>query len=158
MKKQLFIFSILIVIISIFVSCSTNSSSEVISTTAVTNSNGITHYYEPVTDDNGNVSTIDGNQSIFAEIETKSNGKAVTNKNGTYVTKEHTTVLPFDDETAKSISSTEKSSNTTNEDADNNIVFDPDKPTEETKPTTSTTAEKETQPATDKDGWITKWY
>lgn len=158
MKKQLFIFSILIVIISIFVSCSTNSSSEVISTTAVTNSNGITHYYEPVTDDNGNVSTIDGNQIIFAEIETKSNGKAVTNKNGTYVTKEHTTVLPFDDETAKSISSTEKSSNTTNEDADNNIAFDPDKPTEETKPTTSTTAEKETQPATDKDGWITKWY
>lgn len=166
MKKQLFIFSILIVIISIFVSCSTNSSSEVISTTAVTNSNGTTHYYEPVTDDNGNVSTIDGNQSIFVEIETQSNGKAVTKKDGTYVTNEHTTVLPFDDETAKSISSTEKSSNTTNEGADNNIAFDPDKPTEETKPSTSTTTEKPkttttqktTQPATDKDGWITKWY
>ena len=54
--------------------------SEIISTTAVTNSNGTTHYYEPVTDDNGNVSTIDGNQSIFVEIETQSNGKAVTKK------------------------------------------------------------------------------
>lgn len=93
MKKQLFIFSILIVIISIFVSCSTNSSSEVISTTAVTNSNGTMYYYEPVTDDNGNVSTIDGNQSIFVEIETQSNGKAVTKKDGTYVTNEHTIIL-----------------------------------------------------------------
>lgn len=166
MKKQLFIFSILIVIISIFVSCSTNSSSEVISTTAVTNSNGTTHYYEPVTDDNGNVSTIDGNQGIFVEIETQSNGKAVTKKDGTYVTNEHTTVLPFDDETAKSISSTEKSSNTTNDNADNNVDFEPDKPTGEAKPSTSTTTEKPkttatqktTQPATDKDGWITKWY
>ena len=158
MKKQLFIFSILIVIISIFVSCSTNSSSEVISTTAVTDEQGTTHYYEHVADEKVNISQTAENQGVYAEIETKSNGKAVTNKNGTYVTKEHTTVLPFDDETAKSISSTEKSSNTTNEGVDNNIAFDPDKPTEETKPTTSTTAEKETQPATDKDGWITKWY
>lgn len=169
MKKQLFIFSILIVIISIFVSCSANSSSEDILTTAVTDEQGTTHYYEHVTDEKVNISKTFENQGVYAEIETKSNGKAVTNKNGTYVTKEHTTVLPFDDETAKSISSTEKSSSTTNEGADNNIAFDPDKPTEETKPTTSTTAErtstattttaeKETQPATDKDGWITKWY
>ena len=134
MKKQLLIISIIVVIVSIFVSCSASSSSEDILTTAVTNSNGITHYYEPVTDDNGNISTIDGNQSIFVEIETQSNGKAVTKKDGTYVTNEHTTVLPFDDETAKSISSTEKSSNTTNECADNNVDFEPDKPTEETKP------------------------
>lgn len=170
MNKQLFIFSILIVIISIFVSCSTNSSSEVISTTAVTNSNGITHYYEPVTDDNGNVSTIDGNQSIFVEIETQSNGKAVTKKDGTYVTNEHTTALPIENTTDNPSSTikpvTEKSSDTTNDNADNNVDFEPDKPTEKTKPTTSTTTEKPTttatqkatKPATDKDGWITKWY
>lgn len=169
MKRQLFIISIIVVIVGIFVSCSANRNIESISTTAVTDSNGTTHYYQPVTDDNGYVSTTAENQGVYAEIETKSDGKAVTKKNSTYVTKEHTTVLPFDDETAKSISSTEKSSSTTNEDADNNIAFDPDKPTEETKPTTSTTtektstattttAQKETQPATDKDGWITKWY
>ena len=170
MKKQLFIFSILIVIISIFVSCSANSSSEDILTTAVTNSNGITHYYEPVTDNNGNVSTIDGNQSIFVEIETQSNGKAVTKKDGTYVTNEHTTVLPIENTTDNPSSTikpvTEKSSDTTNDNADNNVDFEPDKPTGETKPSTSTTTEKPkttatqktTQPATDKYGWITKWY
>lgn len=170
MKKQLFIFSILIVIISIFVSCSTNSSSEVISTTAVTNSNGTTHYYEPVTDDNGNVSTIDGNQSIFVEIETQSNGKAVTKKDGTYVTNEHTTALPIENTTDNPSSTikpvTEKSSDTTNDNADNNVDFEPNKPTGEAKPSTSTTTEKPkttatqktNQPATDKDGWITKWY
>lgn len=167
MKKQLFIFSILIVIISIFVSCSTNSSSEDILTTAVTNSNGITHYYEPVTDDNGNVSTIDGNQSIFVEIETQSNGKAVTKKDGTYVTNEHTTALPIENTTDNQSSTikpvTEKSSDTTNDNADNNVDFEPDKPTEKTKPTTTekpttTATQKTTKPATDKDGWITKWY
>lgn len=167
MKKQLFIFSILIVIISIFVSCSTNSGSEVLSTTAVTNSNGITHYYEPVTDDNGNISTIDGNQSIFVEIETQSNGKAVTKKDGTYVTNEHTAALPIENTTDNQSSTikpvTEKPSDTTNDNADNNVDFEPDKPTEETKPTTTekpttTATQKTTKPATDKDGWITKWY
>lgn len=119
--------------------------SEIISTTAVTNSNGTTHYYEPVTDDNGNVSTIDGNQSIFVEIETQSNGKAVTKKDGTYVTNEHTTALPIENTTDNPSSTikpvTEKSSDTTNDNADNNVDFEPDKPTEETKPSTSTTTE-----------------
>ena len=144
--------------------------SEIISTTAVTNSNGTTHYYEPVTDDNGNVSTIDGNQSIFVEIETQSNGKAVTKKDGTYVTDEHTTALPIENTTDNPSSTikpvTEKSSDTTNDNADNNVDFEPDKPTEETKPSTSTTTEKPTtiatqqrnQPTTYRNGWITNWY
>ena len=168
MKKQLLIISIIVVIVSIFVSCSAlhinkEKRSEDILTTAVTDEQGTTHYYEHVTDEKVNISKTFENQGVYAEIETKSNGKAVTNKNGTYVTKGHTTVLPFDDETAKSISSTEKSSNTTNECADNNVDFEPDKPTEKTKPTTTekpttTATQKTTQPATDKDGWITKWY
>ena len=165
MKKQLLIISIIIVIGSIFISCSANSNSEDISTTAVTDSQGTTHYYEPVTDDK--------NTSVYAEIVTDDNGKAVTNKNGTYVTKEHTTVLPIKNETSQPGTSAEKSSGITNNNsADNNVEFEPDKPTDETKPTASTTTEKptttttttktttqkETQPATDKDGWITKWY
>lgn len=176
MKKQLLIISIIVVIVSIFVSCSANSSSEDVSTTAVTDSNGATHYYGPVTDDKGNVSTTDKNQGVFAELETKLNGKAVIDKNGTYVTKEHTTVLPIKDEIIQPSTSTEPTaekqpSGTVNNNADNDVDFESDKPTEETKPTASTTTEKpttttttetttqkESQPATDKDGWITKWY
>ena len=185
MKKQLLIISVLVVIVSIFVSCSVNGcrdgacSIRYNSTTSITDCNGTTHYYEPVTDDKGNASTTDKNQGVFAEIETQSNGKAVTTKDGTYVTNEHTTVLPIKDETTKPSNSaeptTEKSSSDTTkniEDADNVVDFEPTETTEETKPdntttttektttttTTETTTQKETQPATDKDGWITKWY
>lgn len=177
MKKQLFIFSILIVIISIFVSCSTNSSSEVISTTAVTNSNGTTHYYEPVTDDNGNVSTIDGNQSIFVEIGTQSNGKAVTKKDGTYVTNEHTIILPIKNtnptkSTHDNLSSTAKDTT----DVDNHKPFETSTPKEHQSKTTTilnttmsnnnsnkkddqtSNTELETKITTNKDGWIDKWY
>ncbi len=172
MKKQLLIISVLVIIVSIFVSCSANSSGESIPTTAVTDSNGTTHYYEPVTESEST--------SVFAEIATDDNGKAVTKKSGKYVTKEHTTILA----TAKSKTSstenknginkltTQKSSSTTKgmDDADNVVEFDSADTTKETKATTTTTervndnttikttTQKEIQPATDKDGWITKWY
>lgn len=175
MKTRLAIVFLIIVIVSLFVACSENSGSEVISTTAVTDSMGTTHYYESVTDDKGNISTTVENKGVFAEIETQSNGKAVTEKGGTYVTNEHTTIFPIDSVIRNSSiitkSTTEKSSNTTNSNADNNIDFESIKPTRETNPTTSTTTKKEIttsitetttkkeiQPATDKDGWITKWY
>lgn len=169
MKKQSLIISIIVVIISIFVSCSVNNDSEDVLTTAVADSIGTTHYYEPVTDEKGNVSTTKENQGIFAEIETNSDGKAVTKKNGTYVTNEHTTVLPIDsvtDDSSTTNPSTEKSStNTTKHDAlaDNTVDFEhaeeinPTASTTTEKPTTTTTQNK-TQPATDKDGWVTKWY
>ena len=182
MKKQLFIISIVVIIVGIFVSCSAKNGSEDISTTAVTDSKGTTHYYEPVTDGKGSISTTGKNQGVFAEIETDASNKAVTEKNGTYVTIEHTTVLPLESE-AKNTSSTKKqttakaTSDTTEDigEADNNVEFKPDNTTqakpdttattastaaeeETTKPTTESTTKKETQPATDKDGWITKWY
>lgn len=132
--------------------------------------------YESVTYDKGNISTTNQNQGVFAEIEKQSNGKTVTKKDGTYVTNEHITVLPIKDETIKPSSSAdptaeESSSDTTKniDNADNVVEFEPTEATEETKPnttttkktpntTTETTPQKETQPATDKDGWITKWY
>lgn len=190
MKKQLFIISVFVIIISIFVSCSANSSSGEISTTAVTDSNGITHYYEPVTDDKGKISITDKEQGVFAEIETQSNGKAVTKNDSKYVTNEHTTVLPIESvsdgtgstkqqTTAKSSSDTTKNAGN----ADNDLPFEisADDTTKSTEPTTErnsattteeetantsekdtatteTTTKKENQPATDKDGWITKWY
>lgn len=177
MKKRLAIVFLIIVIVSLFVACSENSGSEVISTTAVTDSTDITHYYEPVTDDKGNISTTAENKGLFAEIQTQSNGKAVTKKDGTYVTNEHTTILPIEGVTDNSgttkLDSEKSSSDTIKniEDADNVVEFKPTETAEGTKSTTSTTTEKkittsitetttqkETQPATDKDGWITKWY
>lgn len=171
MKKHILIISIVVLIVSFFVSCSVNSSIDEVSTTAVTDSNGTTHYYEPVTDNKGNISTTAKNPGVFAEIETQPNGKTVTNKNGTYVTNEHTTVLPIENKsnnTSNTIKSeSEKISSDTTKDIDNddNIVeFEPTDTTNETKPNTTTTENNETennkttQSATDKDGWINKWY
>lgn len=167
MKKHILIISIVVLIVSFFVSCSVNSSVDEVSTTAVTDSNGTTHYYEPVTDNKGNISTTAKNQGVFAEIETQPNGKTVTNKNGTYVTNKHTTVLPIEnksDNTSNTIKSeSEKISLDTTKDIDNNddniVEFEPTDTTNETKPNTTTTENnKTTQSATDKDGWINKWY
>ena len=176
MKKQLFIISVLVIIVSIFVSCSVNSSSDEISTTAVTDNNGTTHYYEPITDDKGNVSTTAKNQGVFAEIETQSNGKTVTNKNGTYVTNEHTTVLPIETGSDNTSSTTKPgkitASDTTKDTdkADNDIPFETssEKEPQHTKTTDTDETDKNkestsndntaTKVVTDKDGWIDKWY
>ena len=167
MKKQLLIISIIVVIVSIFVSCSVNKEGNIQlpSTTAVTDEQGTMHYYEPVTE---NEST-----SVFAEIVTDDNGKAVTKKNGKYVTKEHTTILTT---TEKTISSTENKSSTTDKQqagsttnlADNEIEFktSTNKNTTTTRKNTTKPTEKETaqttapttKVVTDKDGWIDKWY
>lgn len=176
MKKQLFIISVLVIIVGIFVSCSVNSSSDEISITAITDNNGTTHYYEPITDDKGNVSTTTKNQGVFAEIETQSNGKAVTNKNSTYVTNEHTTVLPIENG-SDNISSTTKQDRITTSDttkdidqADNDIPFETssEKEPQHTKTTDTDETDKNkestsndntaTKVVTDKDGWIDKWY
>lgn len=92
-NKAISIFILLVLIVSVLTACTVNSGGEDISTTAVTDSKGTTHYYEPVTDDKGNISTTSKDQGVFAEIETESNGKAVTKIDGTYVTKEHTTIM-----------------------------------------------------------------
>lgn len=191
MKKHLIIISLVVIVISIFVSCSVNGGgvsdgASPIPTTAVTDSNGTTHYYEPITDNKGNVLTTAENKGVFAEIETQSNGKVVTKKNGTYVTKKHTTVLPIENTIDNSGSTEKKSSSvsdktsvnktstrnsvsdsTTSNDADNTIELEITKETKTTATATTaenttnkeeTTTQKQIQPATDKDGWITKWY
>lgn len=180
MKKQLFIISIIIIIVSIFVACSANSSREDISTTAVTDSNGTTHFYEPVTDETGKAVTNENGDTIYAQIETQACGTPVTNKNGTYVTKEHTTVFPATAKNDVRNTAEENIGNTntvTNSNSENQTAgADNEVPFEQTENNTSSTAttknntgvtttteqpaqtEKTTQSATDSDGWITKWY
>lgn len=162
MKKQLLIISIIIVLVGIFVSCSASSGDAVsdganpIPTTAVTDSKGTTHYYEIAADSS--------QTTVLYEIETQADGKTVTEENGKYVTNHHTTVLPQKSINKKSTTKaeTEKTSSTANSNDDNNIEFESDETTDINANTTDGAnpipTEKETQPATDKDGWINKWY
>ena len=160
--KELAISLVLIVItVCLFVSCSAkNSGSGDISTTAITDVNGETHYYETVTDENGETVTDNKGNTVYAEIVTNKSGEAATDKNKNYVTKENTTIF---NNTEKDTSITETKKSDT---ADNEVNFNnPDESTTQ-KPTTNITNTKEsttqketpTQSVTDKDGWINKWY
>ena len=186
-KKQISILVLLLLVVSALTACTVNSGSGNISTTAITDTKGQTHIYESVTDDNGNISTTNDNQGVFAEIETKADGKVVTKKDGTYVTNEHTTILTVTEDRDKATSGKNKEKSTattkpslTNVDskADNDVPFETTSQkstttttTEETQASTSTTkspatttetdkstTEKTTQVVTDEDGWINKWY
>ena len=165
MKKTVTIVLITVIVVSAFAACSVNGSTENISTTAVTDSQGQTLYYEPATDEDGKTVTDTNGNTVFAQIETLTNGNAVTKENGEYVTNANTTVLAGgtngSDSNAKPPSSGEKT-----EDADNEVPFDPttetspeESKTETTSATENTTqVEETTQSATDADGWINKWY
>lgn len=176
-KKTLIIFSFLVITVSLFVSCSVNSSVDNISTTAVTDEQGTTHYYQPLAEN--------GSTSTYVEIVTDKKGNAVIKKNGTYVTKEHTTILTTNTTDLKTAKSSKVTTNSTtlsdkSNAADNVVDFETTatkqnqsittikstttttitsttttKPTE--KETTSTT-QTTTKVVTDKDGWIEKWY
>ena len=153
MKKAIILLAVTVITACLFVSCSAkNSGSGDNSTTAVTDTNGETHYYETVTDQNGEPATDGNSNKVYAEI--------VTDKDKNYVTNKSTTV--FNDDTKDdSLSETNKTNS-----ADNEVTFNqPDAtttqdPTTHITNTTESTTQKETtaQSVTDKDGWINKWY
>lgn len=165
MSKKLIVISIILVSLSVvFASCSSDKKGNESPTVAVTDSNGTTHYYELVTDEDGNALTTDNEQAVFVEI--------VTDKDGTYITNEHTTVMPFDNGSVNqnsSANSTEKN-NGDILDADNTVNFESFSPkpdttetvaqstTSTTKQETTSTTESTNPPATDSEGWVTKWY
>lgn len=161
MKKQILIIVSVVVIICSFVACTHNSGSESISTTAVTDSNGITHYYEPVTDENNDIVTKEDGDVVTTEItvqskatKTQTISTSVQNNadnivdyepvasNTALTTKSQTTITT----TIQTNTTTQKSNTTTNP------------TTKKQNATTNPTIQKPTQPITDKDGWINKWY
>lgn len=153
MKKSIILLAVTVVTVCLFASCSAkNSGSGDISTTAVTDTNGETHYYETVTDENGETVSNSKGNTVYAEI--------VTDKDKNYVTNKSTTVFNDDTKDA-SLSETNKTNS-----ADNEVTFNqPDatttqEPTTHITNTTESTTQKETttQSVTDKDGWINKWY
>lgn len=161
MKKAIVLLAVTVITVCLFVSCSAkNSGSGDVSTTAITEVSGETHYYETVTDQSGEPVTDSKGNSVYSEIVTNKNGKAATDKNKNYVTKENTTIF---NNTEKDTSITETKKSDT---ADNEVTFNfPDesttqKPTTNITNSTESTTQKETptQSVTDKDGWINKWY
>ena len=165
MKQKIIIILSLAVLCCAFVSCSVNSSSKDVSTTAVTDNVGSTHFYKTVTDENGEVVTARNGEKVFAEIETDTDGAAVTKSNGEFVTKEGTTV--FSNQNTPGNANGNSSSGGSSD--DNEVVFNsdldesttsknPTKNTTATEPTTVPAGDTTMQSATDADGWINKWY
>lgn len=162
MKKAIILLAVTVITVCLFVSCSAkNSGSGDVSTTAITDVSGETHYYETVTDENGETVTDENGSTVYAEIVTNKNGEAATDKNKNYVTKENTTIF---NNTEKDTSITEAKKSDT---ADNEVTFNqPNETTTHVVQTTNTadttvittTEETPTQSVTDKDGWINKWY
>lgn len=149
MKKQILIIVSVVVIICSFVACTHNSGSESISTTAVTDSNGITHYYESVTDENNDIVTKENGDVVTTEITVQ--GKSTkTQTSSTSAQNEADNVIDFNTVTDNSKITTVRNNKT---ETSTEISTD-----ETTTQTNTTTPQKQTQPITDKDGWINKWY
>lgn len=149
MKKQILIIVSVVVIICSFVACTHNSGSESISTTAVTDSNGITHYYKPVTDENKDIVTKENGEVITTEITVQSKATE-TQTSSTSAQNEADNVIDFNTVTDNSKTTTVRNNKT---EMSTEISTD-----ETTTQTNTTTPQKQTQPITDKDGWINKWY
>lgn len=149
MKKQILIIVSVVVIICSFVACTHNSGSESISTTAVTDSNGITHYYEPVTDENNDIVTKENGDVVTTEITVQSKATK-TQTSSTSAQNEADNVIDFNTVTDNSKTTTVRNNKT---ETSTEISTD-----ETTTQTNTTTPQKQTQPITDKDGWINKWY
>ncbi|MGN0527932.1 MAG: hypothetical protein ACI4IE_02275 [Eubacterium sp.] len=125
----------------VFVACSVNGSSETASTTAVTNSYGITHYNEPVTEENI-VTVTNKYGDTVAEVTTAKSKTTNTQASSASAKSKGDNVADIN-----SVTVSEASTATTNL---------PTKTT--TASTQANTAKEQTQPVTDKDGWVNKWY
>lgn len=101
------------------------------------NKNGETHYYEIVTDQNGETATDGNSNKVYAEI--------VTDKDKNYVTNKSTTVFNDDTKDA-SLSETNKTNS-----ADNEVTFNQPDATTTQEPTTHiiNTTESTTQKRND---------
>lgn len=175
MKKP-YLIILLTIIISCLIACQqVDRSSESISTTAVTNEYGVTKYYEVLSDND---------TTVYAEIETHSNGKVVIDNKGHYVTNQNTTVktssndsqnnnehddndVVFDASNSRASESesttndekqsTTSKNNTTNPSSTTNTSAN-ERTTKAEETDTTATTEQTTESPTDEDGWINRWY
>lgn len=178
MKKQVLIIISVTVITCSFVACTHNSSRETISTTAVTDVNGNTHYYEPVTDENNEIVTdkngiivtkekttknkSDNTNAIFASAENKADNvvdyEDIVDNVTTAMLKSDTTIAT---NTQANTSGQKLETTTTNKPTTKKTTTTSQSNTASkstTNPTTQKQTQTQTELATDKDGWIDKWY
>lgn len=176
MKRILLIISGIVLITSALISCSNKQAVvDKISTTAIADGNGVTHFYQIET-----LSDKKTEKTTFVEIVTNKQGNAVTDKQGKYVTVSNkaSNEQKAKDTTNKSSSTnskpTDKSSqknidNPSNKNSkdNNNVSFETstEKNNKTNENTTNTSSEETTEntssfkeDATDKDGWINRWY
>lgn len=145
MKRSLLIIVSVLVIICSFFACKNNSSSESVSTTAVTDAQIITRYYKAVTDENKE--TVSYNEGKVVTTELIKESTAIESKETTSVINRTDNDIAFDATTSPSSPATKATISTTVKNTSathNNAII--------TKPNSTT------QTATDKDGWIDKWY
>lgn len=142
MKKVLFLAIVMAVSAIVLTACSVHDSDEKASTTAITDENGNTHFYEIVIDKEGS--------SQLTEIETASSGNSVLQQNSSL------------NEGKKTETNTSAAASGN---ADNEVPFEfgTDNSLDTPKPNTTVSSDKRESivsnpPATDKDGWINKWY
>lgn len=167
MKKP-YLIILLTIIISCLIACQqVNRSSESVSTTAVINEYGVTKYYEVLSDND---------TTVYAEIETHSNGKVVIDNKGHYVTNQNTTVKTSSNDSQNnnehddndvvfdaSNSRASESESTTNDEkqsttSKNNTTNPSSRITKPASEQTTTTTEQPTESPTDEEGWINRWY
>lgn len=155
MKKFLIVMLTIVALTAFFTACTVSSNdTESVLTTAVTDENGKTHYYEIVTDEE--------NSTVLNEIKTDDQGNPVADKNGGYET------IHNQKSSAKITTSAAPESTANANAADNEVKFDSDDNLTSESDTRQTKREKyeiterttagNVQPATDADGWINKWY
>lgn len=139
MKKALLITISILVIICSFAACKSNGSGDNMTTVAVTDKSGETHYYSQVTDSDKKPVTDGKGKPVTTEITASDSKKAPSNKASTDKTVGSAdNTVKFEATTKGTTAATSAAQVTTNQ------------------PTSTT--EKQTKPATDKDGWVDKWY
>lgn len=150
MKKALLITISILVIICSFAACKSNGSGDNMTTVAVTDKSGETHYYSQVTGSDKKPVTDGKGKPVTTEITASGSKKAPSNKAST-------------DKADGSADNTVKFEATTKA-ADSTAVGTTKDTTAVTSAAQGTTnqptstTEKQTKPATDKDGWVDKWY
>lgn len=143
MKKALLITISILVIICSFAACKSNGSGDNMTTVAVTDKSGETHYYSQVTGSD--------KKPVTTEITASDSKKSPSNK----ASAAKTTVGSADN--AVKFEATTKAADSTAVGTTKGTTAATSAAQSTTNQPTSTT-EKQTKPATDKDGWIDKWY
>lgn len=150
MKKALLITISILVIICSFAACKSNGSGDNMTTVAVTDKSGETHYYSQVTGSDKKPVTDGKGKPVTTEITASGSKKAPSNKSSSDKADGSADNTVKFDATTKAADSTAVGTTKGTTAVTSSAQGTTNQPT--------STTEKQTKPATDKDGWVDKWY